>query len=102
MFTGGGLLTSNGGFIGDANLFTRINIDGAGSQWTNTGSLTIENQLRIDNGGTVSVAGPIQINTLISIGGSGGTLIAPEGIIINDRINISGTNSVIDGSVTKR
>ena len=98
--TGGGLLTSNGGFIGDADVLTRIIIDGAGSQWTNTGSLTIERGLVIDNGGTVSVAGPIQINTLISIGGSGGTLIAPEGITNNEVIFISGTNSVIDGSVT--
>ena len=97
--TRGGSLTSNGGFIGDF-FGTRLGIDGADSQWTNTGSLTIQTQLRIDNGGTVSVAGAIQNNDQILIGGSGGTLIAPEGITNNGTFFISGTNSVIDGSVT--
>ena len=98
--TGGATLRSVGGTIFDADAFSRVRVDGAGSQWINTGSLTNELLLKIDNGATVSLDGPITNNDNISIGGSGGTLIATSGIVNNDDLSVSGTTSEIQGNIT--
>ena len=98
--TGGATLRSNGGTIFNADSSSRVRVDGAGSQWINTGSLTNENQLKIDNGATVSVDGPITNNDNINIGGSGGTLIAASGIANNDNLVVGGNTSEIQGNIT--
>lgn len=88
-------LRSNGATI--EGVPATVTIDGSGSQWINTGSLTSDNLavfLRIDDGASATVDGQITNSGNIHFGGTGGTLIASNGIVNFGNIMGTGTSEI--------
>ncbi len=102
--TSGADTTGAAGYLGyNAGSTGTVTVDGTGSKWTNSGSLTIGSggtgTLKITNGSTVSVSGTTTVgaNGAINFGSNGGTLTT--GSLYAGAPQLSGTGTITTSGI---